>query len=141
MRLLSSMVVACGLLVIVAHAEEKKNDKDALQGSWMAVSGTEDGKAMAADKIKDAVVTFKGDKLVLKHGGQESEHTFKIDSSKNPKEMDVDFDGKPGRGIYELKGDTLRVAHGAMPDSPRPKNFESKEGSGVVVVEFKREKK
>jgi hypothetical protein len=52
----------------------------------------------------------------------------------------VDFDGEPGKGIYQLDGDKLKVAHGG-PSDPRPKDFTSKEGSKVMVMVFQRDKK
>ena len=72
---------------------------------------------------------------------EKAQHSGKVVQVIGPA-VDVEFgDGKVGKGIYELKGDTLKVAHGSKPDSPRPKDFTSKEGSGVLVAEFKRAKK
>jgi uncharacterized protein (TIGR03067 family) len=142
MKLGLLFVCACGLMVGIVQAKEKpaKSDKDALQGSWSAVSGSHEGKEMTADELKSIKVIFAGDKLTLKHGDESSEHTFKLASDKSPKEIDVDFDGKPGKGIYVLDGDTLKIAHGEL-GGDRPKDFTSKEGSKVSVAVFKRDKK
>jgi hypothetical protein len=45
------------------------------------------------------------------------------------------------KGIYALKGDTLRICDNA-PDlaKPRPTAFEAKRGSGYVLITFKRAK-
>ena len=139
-----SLVAACVLLVPVAWAveEKSKSDKDALQGTWSMISCSQDGKPLPEDVIKSISVVVSGDKMTQIMGDQKHEHTYKLNPDKSPKEIDVDLgDGKVGKGIYELKGDTFKVAHGSMPDSPRPKNFTSKEGSGVLIAEFKRAKK
>jgi uncharacterized protein (TIGR03067 family) len=139
-----SVVAACVLLGPVARAgaeETPKSDKAALQGTWSMVSGTQDGKPVPEDVIKRIKLVVSGDKMTQRMGDQKHEHAYKLNADKSPKEIDVDLgDGKVGKGIYELKGDTFRVAHGSKPDSPRPKDFTSKEGSGVLVAEFKRAK-
>ena len=144
MKIQNSVVAACVLLVPVARAvepEKPKNDMAALQGTWSMVSGTQDGKPLPEDVIKRVKVVVSGDKMTQIMDDRKHEHTYKLNPDKSPKEIDVDLgDGKVGKGIYELKGDTLKVAHGSKPDSPRPKDFTSKEGSGVMVAEFKRAK-
>ena len=44
------------------------------------------------------------------------------------------------KGIYELKGDTLRIC-GAGQGGERPKEFKSDEGSDAMLLTFRREKK
>jgi hypothetical protein len=50
-----------------------------------------------------------------------------------------DAKGKAIRGIYAVRGDALRVCL-ARPGKPRPKAFESAEGSGHVLYTYKRVK-
>jgi uncharacterized protein (TIGR03067 family) len=144
MKFQLSVVAACALLVSAVWAveeEKPKSDKDALQGTWSMVAGTRDGKSLPEDVIKRIKFVVSGDKMTQVVGDQKNEHSYKLNPDKSPKEIDVDLgDGKIGKGIYELKGDTFKVAHGNRPDSPRPKDFTSKEGSGVMVAEFKRAK-
>jgi uncharacterized protein (TIGR03067 family) len=136
-----SLVVVCSLMGSVGTAQDKagSSDKDKIQGTWSAVAGQHNGKAVPSDQVKGVQVVFTGDKLILKSSGKEMELTFKLDPSKKPKEIDVDFGGKTGTGIYELDGDNLKIAHGELGD-PRPKEFVSKEGSGVSLMVFKRQK-
>ena len=63
-------------------------------------------------------LTFKGDKLTIKSKDQMKEITFKLDATKKPKEMDVDFDGKTGKGLYQLDGDTLKIVFNVSDLSP-----------------------
>ena len=48
--------------------------------------------------------------------------------------------GKTLVGIYEVKGDELKVCHGD-PGADRPKEIASKEGSGLSLITLKRVKK
>jgi uncharacterized protein (TIGR03067 family) len=140
MKLVLWVVCTCGLLAAAAQAVEKekaKSDKDALQGTWTAVSGTHDGKEMTGDELK-ATLTFKGDMVTLKHGDKSSDHKFKLNPDKSPKEIDLEFGEKTGKGIYHLDGDTMKIAHGEL-DGDRPKDF--KGGDKLTSVVFKREKK
>ena len=142
MRLCWLVVVsALGLMVSAGVAQDKAGatDKDKIQGTWMIVSGEKGGKPLPLDKLKDIKIVFAGDKITFNNQGKTSEHAFKLYPAKKPKEMDVDFDGKTGTGIYELDGNTLKVAHGELGD-PRPKEFASKEGSNVTFMVMKREK-
>jgi uncharacterized protein (TIGR03067 family) len=137
-----SLFVALSWIVPAGAAQDKTGDKEKLQGTWAGVSGVENGKAMPAEDIKNVRLVFVGDKLKVTVKGKDFElaGTYTLDPTKKPKAVDVDFgDKKKGTGIYELDGDTLKIAHGDFGD-PRPKDFVSKEGSHVTVMVLKREK-
>jgi uncharacterized protein (TIGR03067 family) len=140
MRMCWFMAMACIILVSAVQAEDKAagGDQEKIQGTWVLDSGERGGKQIP-DEAKGVTLTFEGNKVKVKHGDREMTWGFKLDASKKPKAIDVDMNGKIGKGIYELKGDTLKIAHGEEGD-PRPKNFESKEGSNVSVVVLKRKK-
>jgi uncharacterized protein (TIGR03067 family) len=136
------LIVVFTLAVSSTAGQDKAgtSDKDKLQGAWKVVSGVKGGKDMPAEMLKSVEMSFVGDKMVVKNNNMQAEFPFKIDATKKPKEMDITLpDGKTGTGIYELDGDTLKVAHGEVGD-PRPKDFTSKEGSNVTVTVMKREK-
>jgi hypothetical protein len=68
---------------------------------------------------------------------------YTLDDTKTPKE--ITFSARVGirgrvaqlEGVYQLEGDRLTIAY--HEDGPRPKNFESKPGSGVTLLRLKRQ--
>jgi uncharacterized protein (TIGR03067 family) len=137
------MVVAfvVGLLVAAAQAQDKsaKGDKEKLQGTWVLVSGEHDGQPIPEEVAKTVKLVFVGDKVTLHHNDQKNEGTFKVAPDKKPKELDLDMDSGAVKGIYQLDGDTLKLAN-AKPGEERPKEFPKKEGSGLTVATLKRQK-
>jgi uncharacterized protein (TIGR03067 family) len=138
--LLTLVIVVFFVGAALSQDKAGKTDQDKFQGTWTFVSGERGGKPLPGDDVKDRKITFSGNKMKMKNKDQEREVTFKLNPDKKPKEIDVDFDGQIGKGIYQLDGDTLKVAHGELGD-PRPTEFASKADSKVTLVVLKREKK
>jgi uncharacterized protein (TIGR03067 family) len=72
--------------------------------------------------------------------------TAKINPSASPRSVDIRLTTEEGHpvgevapGVYEVRGDTLRVCFAPW-DKPRPKRFESREGSGHNLFTLKRVK-
>lgn len=141
MRVHLLSALALGLLLAPAGAEEKsaKDDKEKLQGTWVLVSGEHDGQPIPEEVAKTVKLVFAGDKVTLYHNDQKNEGTFKVAADKKPKELDLDMDSGAVKGIYQLDGDTLKLAN-AKPGEERPKEFPKKEGSGLTVATLKRQK-
>jgi uncharacterized protein (TIGR03067 family) len=141
MRMVLLLALPCSLWVADGRAADKpaRSDKEKIQGTWVLVSGENGGKPVSPEAAKNMSVVFAGDKLTMKNKDRTTKATFKLNPGKKPKEIDVDFDGKVGKGIYELEGDTLKVAHGELGDA-RPKAFPSEKGSKLTVMVFKRQK-
>jgi hypothetical protein len=139
-------LAGCVLLgaVLLAAADEKKDKAaDKLQGIWTVVSFVADGKENP--KAKDDTVSFDGEKLVIKHKDGSHEATYKLDPAQKPKTIDITPSDGPNKdkvmkGIYSIDGDDLKVCWTEDPDKDRPKEFESKEGSGLRLATLKREK-
>ena len=133
------VVMAAG----VAFADDKKaDDKKPLEGKWVIESVTRDGKA--DDAMKGAVREQAGDKYTITppkdSKAPTTEGTFTVDAEKKTIDMKPSsgtFKGKTLLGIYKLDGDTLTVSFAA---DERPKDYESKEGSKVVVAVMKKAK-
>jgi uncharacterized protein (TIGR03067 family) len=129
------------------RGEDRKVDKEgwkALNGTWEVVSAVADGKKQPPPKEK-ATVTNKDGKYTLKVGDtMVGGGTVKIDPSASPATVDITPSSGPDKGksvlgIYEVKGDTLRSCI-APAGKPRPRAFESKEGSGHTLFTYKRVK-
>lgn|SRR5262245_8367 len=142
MKLRMLMVVGIVLAFGAVRADDADKEKEKLQGAWQPITAIERGKEQTKEELKDRKITFKGDQITVKHGDKVHEVTFKLDPSKKPKEIDVtgkDDEGKERmmKGIYELKGNTLKVClH--MEGGDRPSKFESPEGSNLIFVTMER---
>jgi uncharacterized protein (TIGR03067 family) len=125
-------------LVSVAQGDDKADSADLEKGTWKVTAMSQDGKDVTVDIAKlNLTFTFKGDTLTIKSAGEMKEGTFKIDSSKTPKEIDLKMDkDKPAdKAIYEINKDTLKIAIGL---SDRPTDF--KGGPKMAVFTLERQK-
>jgi uncharacterized protein (TIGR03067 family) len=122
-----------------------KSDAEAIQGEWRVVYGEMDGKALAPEIYKGQTWTFGAQKISMGRNGQEVISVrYKLDTAKQPKQIDVAAEGRSGSGIYKLEGDTLTVCAPTGPDSEtiaRPSEFKTKPGSSTVLTKFERVKK
>jgi uncharacterized protein (TIGR03067 family) len=134
------LVAACSLVLAAAEAEEKgpMGDQEKIQGTWALVSGERGGKPLPDEVVGHVKLIISGKKLTTKNKDRQTEATFKIDPNQEPKEIDIEMDGGVGKGIYQLDGKTLKIAHGEVGDA-RPKEF-PKAGSGLTILVLKREK-
>jgi uncharacterized protein (TIGR03067 family) len=133
--------LAAGLLLAADKPNKDDGNKKAkgLEGTWVVVSLTANGKPN--DDAKDTKVVFEGKNITVKTKNGDRKSTFKID----PKKKTIDIvrkekDGeKTSKGIYQLKGDELKICF-ARPDKDRPKDFTAAEDSGHTLVVLKRAK-
>jgi uncharacterized protein (TIGR03067 family) len=95
-------------------------------------------------------LSVKGDRFVIRRVGLAGRYgvydgLFRLDPSADPKTFDWSGKGPEGaielRGIYELDGDTFRLCYVTAPGKPRPTELRSPEGSGRILIIFKRDKK
>ena len=137
---LAAMLLFAGAVI----ADDKKDDREAFQGTWTIV---ETRKADKKDKerVTAPTVVFEGDKYKIKAGDKVVEEgTFELDGSKSPKQIEVAATegkdkGKKWHGIYEIKGDTMRAVVGPT-DKDRPARYDDPP-EGVRAFKLKREKK
>jgi uncharacterized protein (TIGR03067 family) len=134
--------MAVGVAVMAAGFTVAADDKRPLEGKWTIESVTKDGKA--DDGMRGATREHAGDKYTITPAKESkapaTEGSFSVDTDKQTidlKPSSGNFKGKTLQGIYKLDGDTLTVA---FSEKERPKDFESKEESGVVVAVMKKVK-
>ena len=131
-------------LSVAVHLED---DLDKLRGTWLTVSQISNGKVIQDEKTPAPPgpviqLVYDGNSWTVKAGDKTfAKGTFKIDTSKTPKELVVmDDQGKVKlQGIYEVNGDTYRYCI-APAGKDKPNEFSSKEGSGHILMVLKREK-
>jgi uncharacterized protein (TIGR03067 family) len=140
------MVSIASLLFIgVSLGDDKKGDKELLQGEWAVVSRVSGatGNNLVGPALKQSKLVVNGDEWTRTIAGREQglKTTFKLDSSKTPKQIDVI--GKQNSaskevtwvGIYKLDGDTLTVC---TADRGVERPTELKAGKGFELVVYKR---
>ncbi|HEY7155708.1 MAG TPA: TIGR03067 domain-containing protein [Gemmataceae bacterium] len=143
-----SLLVLVGFALLVA-AEPARDDAAVdlkkLQGTWIMAELEINGQQVPEEKRKDTILVLKNDKYIIKIKNKTYETTFKLDPSKDPKEIDMFFpDGpnapKVSKGIYRLDGDTFQLCRAQAPGEDRPRDFVTTADSGLFVVVWKRQK-
>jgi uncharacterized protein (TIGR03067 family) len=124
--------------------EAVKKEMKALAGTWDVTKIVKDGKELPAEPAGTLLLVITADgKYSEKVEGKENENgTVTIDPTKTPKTIDLTIlegsdKGKKQFGLYELKGDELKIAL-AEPGKDRPADLAGK--GAAVVVTFKRTK-
>lgn len=137
--LLAAIVAGQGLV----GAGAKQTGDDVLkniQGTWRFVAHEMDGKKAPPEETKKMTITFKDDKWTVRDGDKVVQAgTHKFDPSKKPAQVDAKVTEGEGKGsnmlgIYELKGDTIKVCFDVM-GKERPTSFSTKEGQFAATVE------
>ena len=121
------------------------NDLKDMEGTWKVESAEAGGQKVESEDLKAIVVKITGDRYEVKTKDKLDAGTLKLDETQKPKTMDAtDTEGldagKVVKAIYELSGDTLRVCY-AMEGAERPAEMATKEGSPLLMLTYKREKK
>jgi len=139
-----ALLVAGGTLHGGGGDEAGEKDLKKIQGTWKFVSQEMEGKPRPPEELAKLTITFSGDKWSVREAGKVVQGgTHKFDPSKKPAHVDAvvtegEDKGSKMLGIYELKGDTLRVCFDPQ-GKERPTGFTSKAGQFAAVLE--REKK
>jgi uncharacterized protein (TIGR03067 family) len=125
--------------------EKTKLDQTNMQGTWKVIEAWESGKQISVEKVAGIVVVIKGNQLTLEQGGNVLEkENIVLDASQTPKHIDLksgqrdDLEPKPG--IYELKGDELRICFPEIPEQRASKLVsENSPSPNDVLLVLKRE--
>ena len=134
----TALVLACALTVKAAETT--------LQGTWIATKAEQDGKA--ADDLVGHRLSFMGNRFEIRSKDDKPLYAGTVQITPSAKPATIDFqqkkgalNGKVGKGIYAVDGDTLTTCDNAPNlKKGRPAAFEAKSGSGYVFITFKRAK-
>lgn len=121
-------------------------EKERLKGNWRIVSiETEGFQAPKPKEEEKRLATFTGKKWKT---GQDWGFSYQLDPSTNPKGMDLKLEDDAKltiQGIYELKGDELKVCVCLAEwitsgKQQRPTVFSTKAGSNTMLFVLRRQK-
>jgi uncharacterized protein (TIGR03067 family) len=115
-------------------------DLDKLQGSWQVLDAENDG-ASNREEAKQYTWEIRGDKYTINCNGKFAElWAVKVNSSRSTKTIDGthDITGKKLMGIYEIKGDILRICYD-LTGNGRPDSFKAGKGDRRVVYILQRQ--
>lgn len=159
------VVVSCvvvALLTAGSLAQEPKDDarngsEDSrlsasqlriLRGTWKNIGGEEDGKNQDRRVVKalELTITFsQGTFRTRIFNGQGAGGRIRLYPSTNPKHIDFTFDegslsGQTRLGVYEVRGNSLKVCWGKPGGADRPTGFKTKKDDGFTLDLFTRTK-
>jgi uncharacterized protein (TIGR03067 family) len=141
MRIQVGLVLVTGLVIESVgptRGEEKKGAKG-LEGTWVVVSATREGKE--PEGVRGNKVVFSGNSVTVHTKNGELKATFKTDPKKKTIDITVAEQGQKEvmKGVYKINGDELKVCH-SRPGQGRPKDFTAEKGSGNTLIVLKRTK-
>jgi uncharacterized protein (TIGR03067 family) len=135
-------------LMVLLAGDAKENavtkDLEQLQGVWSVVSMEMDGKPLSEERRKKTRLTIRGEKFTFDTGADSHEGLYKIDPSKDPKQLDIvitrgDEKGKVYLVIYKFD-DGKMIQSMRLDNKSRPSEFTGKAGTGTALEIWKREK-
>ena len=138
----------CGLVIgmgcLSARAQPAGEAQKDLQGTWTATRAERDGKG-AGDVIGHRL-SVDGNRFQIRSKGGKPLYAGAVRVDPGAKPATIDFEhsngalkGKKWLGIYQLSGDTLTICDNAVNlEKSRPAAFETRAGSGYVLIAFKR---
>ena len=119
------------------------NQKNPAEGVWLVVGMERSGAKVADDVVKklDMKLTVMGQSYtVTVNGNVVDKGTSKIDYAKTPNTVDSKSEEDPGKtvlGIRQVKGDSMKACY-CLEGKSRPAEFATKEGSGHVLILYRR---
>lgn len=129
-----ALIALCGFAASSALA----GDQEDIQGTWTLQKVSMNGQDMPVPAV---TYIFAGDTLTIHpEAGVEKKSTFKLETSKSkvmilqPSEPGAGTN--PARSPYELSGDTLKIAFGALKESA-----DEISGKGQILFTLQRKKK
>jgi uncharacterized protein (TIGR03067 family) len=147
--------VLCGIVAVtvaLAGGSVQGGDKETnesvlkkIQGTWNFIAQEMAGKPAPKEALAKMTVTFSGDKWTVRDGDKVLQGgTHKFNPDKKPGEVNAKITEGEGKGstmlgIYEMKGNTIRVCFDPQ-GKARPTSFTPKEGQFAATVERQKKK-
>lgn len=123
--------------------DDKRSDREKLQGSWKVVSAKYRFLDIAKGLLNQ-VVKIEGDTLRISNGNNQEEMHFALGPTKTPKEIDLYPDREkqklPLLGIYAFEQDDLKLCWSKTDGKDRPTMFDLEAGKRHVSLILRRVK-
>jgi uncharacterized protein (TIGR03067 family) len=120
------MTLLLGLLAALTLVQNPaQSDQDAMQGTWRIVRYYEFSSEPGTATRQAEPDRISGNAW-LRPGRATGEYRLKLDSTKNPKEVDLTatrLGDQYLKGIYKFEGDQLFICYSYDPALPRPTEF------------------
>jgi RNA polymerase sigma factor (sigma-70 family) len=142
---LAVVVTGAGVAAVVPRAladgddaTKVKAELKKFQGTWVDVYAEKAGEKL--EKVGEHQLKFDGETFsVADHGHVEEKGTIKLNPTKNPREIDLRFQGggneeKVVLGIYTWDGENLKLCWGEPGGGTRPTEFTTTPEGGFLVV-------
>ena len=134
------------LLVVCAGAASETAVKKGLEdfrGTWTVVSMEMDGKPLPEERRKKIKLTIKGENFTFETGNDSHDGLYKIDPTKDPKELNIevtrgDEKGKVYLVIYKFE-DGKMIQCMQLDNKKRPSEFNGAAGSGCLLEVWQRQ--
>jgi uncharacterized protein (TIGR03067 family) len=133
-----------GLFAPGDDVSNAKEDSKKMQGTWIPATAELGGKLLPDEVLKAMKLVLADGKYTVTTAEQMDEGTVQLDTSKEPRAMDIVGTKGPNKdkkfpAIYELTDDTLRICYD-LSGKARPKEFKTKADTQLFLVEYKRQK-
>jgi RNA polymerase sigma factor (sigma-70 family) len=114
-------------------AQKPKTDQELIRGSWKVVAAKDGGREVPEAQTKDIKVVFTEKRFtaLTGEGKEEFAVTYELDPSQKPKWIDVVWlkGNRACKGLYDLKGDDLKIVIDEDGGRGRPTDFVSEQGT------------
>lgn len=127
-------------VALLLGADDADKDYAKFEGTWILVSGQENGKDVDKDFVRKSRLIVNGKEHTAVLRGAAHRATHKFDPTKNPKQMDIKRDdGVMIEAIYKLDDDTFTICLNEK-GKPRPTEFSGKAGTDQKLHVWKKAK-
>jgi uncharacterized protein (TIGR03067 family) len=142
---MSAFLLATVLLAGFALADSPDAVQEGLkefQGSWTPESMEMNGKPLSPERLAKTRLTIKGEHFTFETATDSHEGLYKIDPTKEPKELSIevtrgDEKGKVYLVIYKFAGGKM-IQCMRLDNKSRPREFTGKAGSGNLYEVWRR---
>jgi uncharacterized protein (TIGR03067 family) len=138
------LLIGLGILLLVTSGKDMAaRELDALQGTWRFVAVEAEGARVVEEVVCASRLVVTGDRFELFTPDAVHAGVIRLDPSRSPRLIDIEYTSGPERGkwalgIYSLGDRELWVCIG-LPERDRPTAFSTAPGSGHLLEYLERE--